>query len=87
MLRCVCVALVFPLFRDRVSLSVCVRLCVGLAMTEVSSAIGHRFGVTAPTGGGCPAAGGQTPARVRLATMYSKHMSHFLIMRVCVLVP
>ena len=25
-----------------------------------TSAIGHRFGVTAPTGGGCPAAGGQT---------------------------
>ena len=26
----------------------------------VASAIGHRFGVTAPTGGGCPAAGGHT---------------------------
>ena len=29
-------------------------------------AIGHRFGVTAPTGGGCPASGGQTHRSHRL---------------------
>jgi hypothetical protein len=37
------------------------RACVGrLNGRCAGSAIGHRFGVTAPTGGGCPTEGGQT---------------------------
>ena len=41
----------------------CVRDWVDVPVSyclALTSAIGHRFGVTAPTGGGCPTAGGQT---------------------------